>query len=256
MALHECKPPEAVKGEGLAYCYHCGKNIVWSDEDGAWKHESYSAHVVKPVYDRVDMGQCGDCGKPIHRTSEGIIRHSNGPHADHGHSARLWAGEPPVGPAKRLAALDECDDCHHTRVMHRSKEHSCFVTFHDGQPCGCTQFRKAGEDVPATDSVTVPTGSTIELSVAYKVAEEHDEDGVRVIDSIEMGVKPVTRELTGQFTIGQTGWTCTIDGCDASYLSGDTWIDHLTTHGIETVEVMGVPIPPRIDKGEPTGEEA
>jgi hypothetical protein len=62
--------------------------------------------------------------------------------------------------------------------------------------------------------------------------------------------QPATRELTGQFTIGQTGWTCTIDGCDASYLSGDTWIDHLTTHGIETIEVMGVPIPPRIDKDE------
>jgi hypothetical protein len=70
-----------------AYCYYCGRTIEWSHENGAWVHTPKRMHEIRPVYDRVNAGNCDICKKPIHRTSEGILRHSNGPHADHGHSA-------------------------------------------------------------------------------------------------------------------------------------------------------------------------
>jgi ribosomal protein L32 len=42
-------------------------------------------------------------------------------------------------PALRMSALDECDKCHHTRVMH-PVDGLCGVLLFDDQPCNCDHF--------------------------------------------------------------------------------------------------------------------
>lgn len=93
--------------EGVNQCYACGRSIEWAGDK--WQHVEASKHDIRPVYDRADAGLCGECDQPIHRTTEGILRHSNGPHADHDHAPRIPTSA--AGATQADEFITACDVC-------------------------------------------------------------------------------------------------------------------------------------------------